>query len=415
MSPLPLDGRRVLDLTRNVAGPYASMILGELGADVVKIEQPGRGDDTREWGPPFWGGQGPIFLAINRNKRSITLDLKAPEARSVVTRLASRSDVFLESFRPGVTERLGFDYEWAQAVNPGIIYCSVTPYGDRGPLKDRPGYDPLMQAFGGIMSVTGEEGRPPVRAGISPVDMGTGMWTAMTVLAALLQRGPNGPGQRIVTSLYETTLAWMNYHLVTCWAGGEPPRHQGSGTTTIAPYQAFRTSDGYLVIAAANDELFARLCRVLDHPSWADDERFRRNRDRVRNRDRLCRAIEEATAGRATEELADSLVAAGVPCSPIRDAVQVVADEQAAALGIFQAADHPRIPGYRSVAMPFLMGGSRPPLRRLPPGLGEHNREVLRELGYDDEEVARLLRSDAAVGSGQAGEAGAGEEATWRR
>jgi len=214
VTALPLDGVRVLDLTRNLAGPYAAMILAELGADVVKVEGPG-GDDTRQWGPPFWNGEAPVFLAANRNKRSIVLDLRTDEARGVMDRLCRRSDVLLESFRPGALERLGYGHEWASSRNPGLVYCSVTPFGDAGPLRDRPGYDPLIQAFSGIMSVTGEADGPPVRVGVSVIDMGTGMWAAMSVLAALIRRRRDGRGCRIVTSLYETGLAWDEL----------PPRH----------------------------------------------------------------------------------------------------------------------------------------------------------------------------------------------
>ncbi len=209
---LPLQGRWVLDLTRNVAGPYAAMLLGELGAEVVKVEQPGRGDDTREWGPPFWEGWGPLFLTMNRNKRSITLDLRHTQTAEVLGRLAARCDVLLESFRPGVLDRLGFGYEWARSVNPAIIYCSITPFGDRGPLRDRPGYDPLMQAFGGIMSVTGEEGGDPIRAGVSLVDMGTGMWAALSVVAALLEREKD-PGA--ASSPRSTRPPWAGWR--TTW------------------------------------------------------------------------------------------------------------------------------------------------------------------------------------------------------
>ncbi len=381
MSALPLDGVRVLDLTRNLAGPYAAMILGELGADVIKVESPEAGDDTRQWGPPFWGGEGPVFLAANRNKRSIALDLSTDEAREAMERLARRSDVLLESFRPDALERLGYGYGWARSVNPGLVYCSVTPYGDRGPLRDRPGYDPLIQAFTGIMSVTGEPDRTPVRVGVSVIDMGTGMWTAMSVLAALLQRARDGRGRRIVTSLYETGLAWMSYHLATLWAGGEAPGRYGSGASLIVPYQAFSTRDGHLMIAAPNDGLFARLCGALGHEDWAADPRFVHNPDRVEHRAELTDLITSATAVRGTEELAAALERAGVPCSPIRDAAGADADPQTLAAGIVQSLDHSTVEDFRSIGLPFLVDGQRPPLRRPPPGLGEHQAEVLAEIG----------------------------------
>lgn len=377
---LPLDGIRVLDLTRNLAGPYATMILAELGADVVKVESPD-GDDTRQWGPPFWTGQAPVFLAANRNKRSIVLDLRTDEAREVMERLCRRSDVLVESFRPGALERLGYGPGWARSLNPEIVYCSVTPYGDRGPLRDRPGYDPLMQAFSGIMSVTGEEGGAPVRAGVSVIDMGTGMWAALSVLAALVQRPRRRRGRRIVTSLYETGLAWMSYHLASFWATGEAPGRFGSAAGMIVPYQAFPTSDGHLMIAAPNDALFGRLCGALGHAEWAGDARFAHNPDRVANREELTALIAGATSGRTTDDLAAALQAAGVACSPIRDAAGAAADPQTLASGMVQALDHPAIDGFRSVGLPFLLDGERPPLRRPPPAPGEHQAEVLEELG----------------------------------
>ncbi|HXM55497.1 MAG TPA: CoA transferase [Candidatus Dormibacteraeota bacterium] len=378
---LPLDGVRVLDLTRNLAGPYAAMILGELGADVVKVEHPDGGDDTRRWGPPFWNGQGAVFLAANRNKRAIALDLRTDEAREAMTRLARRSDVLLESFRPGAIDRLGYGYDWARELNPRLVYCSVTPYGDGGPLGDRPGYDPLIQAFSGIMSVTGEPGRPPVRAGVSVIDMGTGMWAAMAVLGALLQRREDGRGRRIVTSLYETGLAWMTYHLAAHWATGESPQPYGSAASMIVPYQAFATADGHLMIAAPNDPLFGRLCAVLGHSEWADDPRFVHNPDRVANREAATALLESAIAAWQTDELSAALEAAGVPCSPIRDAAGAAGEAQTEALGIVQRLDHPTIEGFRSLGLPFVVDGQRPPLRRVPPALGEHQAEVLDELG----------------------------------
>jgi len=380
MAALPLQGVRVADLTRNLAGPYAAMILADMGADVVKVESP-EGDETRRWGPPFWDGEGPVFLAANRNKRSITLDLRTDAAREVMTRLVGRSDVLIESFRPGAFDGLGYGYEWATAVNPGVVYCSITPYGDQGPLRDRPGYDPLVQAYSGIMSVTGEADGPPVRAGVSVIDMGTGMWAAMSVLAALYRRREDGRGRRIVTALYETGLAWMGYHLATNWAGGEPPGRHGSGATMIAPYQAFPTRDGSLMIGAPTDRAFGRLCEALGHPEWAADPRFPDNPERVAHREELVALVASATAGWGTEQLAAALEAAGVPCSPIRDAAAAAADPQTRALGIVQEVEHPAIGDFRSVGLPFVIDGERPPLRRPPPGPGEHQAEVLEELG----------------------------------
>jgi crotonobetainyl-CoA:carnitine CoA-transferase CaiB-like acyl-CoA transferase len=392
MTPdLPLEGVRVLDFTRNVAGPFATMILGELGADVVKIEPPDVGDDARQWGPPFWAGETPTFLALNRNKRSVTLNIKDPGARPVLDRLAGISDIVVESARPGIMDRLGYGYAWASRLNRRVIYCSITPYGDRGPLKDRPGYDPLMQAYGGLMSVTGEPGRPPVRSGASLIDMGTGMWAVIAILAALEQRRATGVGQRIVTSLYETALMWMTYHLTSYWASGTSPRKVGSGTPMIAPYEAFATREGYLVIAAGNDRLFARLCETLGHPEWAADERFRRNADRVRNRETLHALIEGRTREWANGDLATSLDEIGVPASPILSAEEVAADPQALALGIFQSISHPAIPHLTSIGVPFLLGGDRPPLRRHPPIHGEHTREVLTELGFGPDDIKALL------------------------
>ena len=387
---LALTGIRVLDFTRNVAGPFATMILAELGADVIKIESSDGGDDARAWGPPFWSGEAPIFLSLNRNKRSVSLDLKDPRTRPVLDRLAARSDVIVESARPGAMDRLGYGYAWASRINPGVIYASITPFGDRGPLRERPGYDPLMQAYGGLMSMTGEPDRPPVRAGTSLIDMGTGMWTAIAVMGALAQRARTGAGTRVVTALYETTLMWMTYHLAGYWASGTTPRRMGSGTTMIVPYEAFATRDGHLVIAAGNDRLFVRLCETLGHADWAADPRFQRNADRVANRHELHALIEGCTAAWTTRDLADALNEAGVPAGPIQSIAEVAADPQALALGIVQTVEHPAIPALKSLGLPFLLNGVRPPLRRHPPMLGQHTREVLAELGFEAEQIAAL-------------------------
>ncbi|HEU0166939.1 MAG TPA: CoA transferase [Chloroflexota bacterium] len=393
---LPLEGKRVLDLTRNVAGPFATQILAGFGADVIKVEHPG-GDDTRTWGPPFWGDQSPVFLAANRDKRAITLDLKQPEARTILERAIERSDVLVESFRPGALEQLGFGYDWARERNARIIYTSVTAYGDTGPMRDMPGYDPIMQAYSGIMSVTGEPDRPPIRAGVSVVDLGTGMWAAMATLAALMEAEHTGQGTRVVTSLYETSLNWMGHHINASWGTGKPSGRWGTGAAMLAPYEAFQTQDGYLMISCGNDRLFAQLASILGRDEWTRDERFVHNPERVHNRAALKVLIEEQTRGWATDKLSQALTKAGVPNGPIRDSLAVTRDDQAEALGIFQGFPHPSLEDFKSIGLPFTLDGERPPLKRVPPSLGQHNREVLCDLGFAEQDIERLVGSAAMM------------------
>lgn len=381
-----LKGLRVLDLTRNVAGPFATMILGDLGAEIIKIEHPQMGDDTRHWGPPFYEGAAPSFLELNRNKLSLTLDLASPKANDIMTQLVQSADVLVESFRPGALETLGFGVEWARQINPGLIYCSVTSYGNVGPLRDRPGYDPLLQAFGGVMSVTGESDRPPVRVGFSSIDMGTGMWAAMAVLGALYRRTETQQGEHIVTSLYETALSWMRLPLSGYRVGGQVPDRHGSGIGGIVPYRAYPTCDGYLVIAAGNDNLFRRLCAVLGHTEWADDERFSTNPTRVQNRVAIDALITESARCWTTAELESVLRERGVPCSPIRTLDVVADDEQADALGIFHATTEGPFAGSLVVGLPMTLGGKRPLPVRSAPKLGEQTADILAslDLPYDD-------------------------------
>src|SRR5581483_675299 len=310
----PLAGTVVLDLTQNVAGPFCTQILGDLGAEVVKVERPGRGDETRAWAPPRWGSESAAFLALNRNKRSLALDVKAAEAREILGRLARRADVLVQSFRPGGAEALGVDAATTRAANPRLVHCSVTAFGTRGPLRDLPGYDPMMQAYAGLMSLTGHPGQPPTRAGTSLVDMGTGMWAAIAILAALRERDRTGRGSEVTTALFDTALAWIPYQLLGYLGSGRVPGPHGSGAGIIVPYQAFPTADGWLMIAAPTDALFGRLCDALGCPALAADPRFASNPVRVEHRAALITRLEEETRRVPTAALLERLRGAGVPC-----------------------------------------------------------------------------------------------------
>ena len=377
MSQKPaLDGIRVFEIGSSVAGPYGAWILAQFGAEVIKIEKPAAGDDARHWGPPFWHGSAAYFQALNRDKRGVTVDFKNPEEVSRIKQLIiGTGDVVLQNFRPGLVGEMGISAADIRSKNSKIIYCNIGAFGDAGPYKERRGYDPLMQASAGLMSVTGEGGdRPPVRVGTSIIDMGTGMWTAMGIMAAIRQRDTSGEGCTIDASLYETALAWMTYHAAAFDASGDIPKAAGSGMNAIVPYQAYECSDGYLVVAAGGDSLFVKLSKVLGFPEWPDDPRFATNPDRVQNREAINGAITEVMQKKTRTYWQEALEEGGIPNAPILLMGEVLDHPQTEALGIVQ--QDPSNPDMRLVGLPMQFDGDRPPYRNSPPALGQDNDDI---------------------------------------
>jgi crotonobetainyl-CoA:carnitine CoA-transferase CaiB-like acyl-CoA transferase len=386
----PLAGIRVLDVTTSIAGPYCAQALAALGADVVKVERPDSGDDGRAWGPPFWDGESTMFLSANAGKRSLALSLRDARGRDALLRLAERSDVFLQSLRPGLAEELGLGADAVRARNPRIVYCSVGAYGRVGPLRNEPGYDALMQAAGGLISMTGEPGGPGVRVGSSLIDIGTGIWATVGILAALLERERTGEGAVVDVSLYETTLAYIGYHLAGYLADGTIPTGQGTVFPMVAPYQVFPTRNGALMIAGGNDRLFAAVCRVVGLPELASDPRFATNPDRVARREELYEILVERLLDEDTETWHGRLSEAGVPAAPVADVKDVVESPQTEALAMLQTLPHPRIDGLRLAALPLSLDGERALHPSAPPDVGAHTADVLREAGYSPAEIDAL-------------------------
>jgi crotonobetainyl-CoA:carnitine CoA-transferase CaiB-like acyl-CoA transferase len=373
-SSRPFADLVVVELGHSVAAPFAGQIFGDLGAQVIKVEKPG-GDDARKWGPPFWEGASATFQALNRNKQSVVADLRAPPDReALLTLILERADIVVQNLRPGQVEELELDATSLLDMKPSLIYCNVGAFGQRGPLKDRPGYDPLMQAFGGVMSTTGEPGRPSVRVGPSIVDMGTGMWAVIGTLAALRVRQATGQGGVVDVSLFETASAWLTILASQCMASGQSPGKEGSGAAGIAPYKAYATRDGEVVIAAGSDGLFRSLAQVVGHPEWIHDPRFVDNPNRVANQVVLYGLLDALIARETTAHWIEQLEAAGIPCAPVQSVAQMLAHPQTEAMGLVQS-----LPGsgLRAMGLPLSLNGVRPAPRTRPPETGEHTSSVL--------------------------------------
>ena len=371
----PLHGLTILELGHSVAAPYAGLILAELGARVIKVENPHTGDYARGWGPPFHKTDATVFHALNRGKESLTLDFDNPEQLDLLKELILASDAVIQNLRPGLLDKFGLDVTEMRRQSPGLIWCDIGAFGKTGPLSSKLGYDPLAQASSGIMSITGEANRPPVRVGVSLVDMGSGMWSVIGLLAALFERSKHGQGAQIATSLFETGLAWMTIPLAAHAVAGEVRKPHGSGLAEIVPYQAFEAKDGWVMIAAGNDKLFSKLCQSLPSlQGLGNDSRYALNRDRVKLRDELIPVIEKAVHSMSVAEVGQALDAGGVPNCPLLSIDKVWTHPQTEAVGILTESD-----GQKWVGLPFTIDDKRPTSGGVAPVLGEHNNAIEQE------------------------------------
>ena len=386
-----LEGIRVLDLTRALAGPFCTLMLGDQGADVIKIELPGAGDDTRHWGPPFIEGESAYFLSINRNKRSLTLNFKEQEAREIFLKLAADADVIVENFTPGVMSRFGLDYETIKETNPRVVFCSISGFGQDGPYRTRPAYDQIMQGLTGMMSVTGDPGGDPQKVGVAIADIGAGMWAAYAVTTALFHREQSGEGQYIDVAMMDAHVAWLTYQAGGFFATGKAPKRVGNAHPSLVPYQAFMCRDGrYLNVAVGSDRLWERFCQAIDRPDLREHPDYATNGDRVQNRATLVPLLQELFLTRPVDDWAQDLHAASIPCGPINDVAEVFADPQLLHREMRVEMAHPTLGTIKQTGIPIKFSQTPGGLDRPPPLLGEHNAEILSKLGYSDSEIQRL-------------------------
>ncbi len=390
----PLEGLLVLDMSKTLAGPFCTMTLGDMGADVVKVEEPTLGDETRHWSP-YREGQSCFYLAVNRNKRNIAVNLKHPQGAEVVKKLAAKADVMIESFRTGTTEKMGLGYADIHAINPRIIYCAISGFGRTGPLSQKGGYDLMVQAYSGLMSLTGEPDKTPLRVGFSLVDITCGWVAYAGIMTALYQREQTGKGQYVEASLLEGMVSAASYHVVNYLGTGVNPGPLGQGHPSLAPYQMFPSKDGRVMLGAANDGLWKKFCDVTGRQDLADDPRFRTNRDRVDHRDALISILEDVFQSKTTDEWVELLEGAGIPNSPVNTIADLVDDAQVAHRDMLADVPHPAVAGLRAPACPMKLSDGPSSIRRHPPENGEHTAEILAELGYATDDIDSLQASGA--------------------
>jgi formyl-CoA transferase/CoA:oxalate CoA-transferase len=391
--PGSLSGVTVIDFTRVLSGPYCTMVLADHGARIVKLEHPVRGDDTRHWGPPFLGHESAYFLSINRNKESVTLDFKRPEGQHILEALLATADVVVENFRPGTLDALGFGAADVLARHPRIVYCSISGYGQTGPRREEPGYDAVMQAEGGLMSITGEADGPPLRLGVAITDIVSGLFAAQGVMSALIAREKTGRGQQVDIGMLDSTAALLTYQAGNYFATGQVPGRMGNRHPTIVPYESFHAADGDFVIAGGNDEIWRRLCRVIGRPDLAEDPRYRTNAERAPRHAEVKAELERALQTRTRDEWVRELTTAGVPCGSVREISEVLADPQIVAREMVQEVAHSTLGTARVISSPVKMSDTPTSVRTAPPTLGQHTTSVLRELGYDEQQIGALRRA----------------------